>query len=266
MPVDPFVQYKATQREGWALFAPLEALTILPAEALVEFAGVTKEKRVADVGCGTGVVAITAARRGAHVDALDLSPVLLERARENAQVAEVEVEFREGDVEQLPYKDNSFDCVLSQFGHMFAPRPEVAIAEMLRVLKPGGTIAFSTWPPELFTGRMFALVSKYLPPPQGVAPPPLWGDPNIVRERLGSRVKDLFFDRPLVIKPALSIQHLMHTFSSTAAPVIKLTEKLSVENPAALGEFRAEFSDLISKYYKGNSLHQHFLMSRAVKL
>src|SRR5205085_2258788 len=80
---------------------------------------------------------------------------LLEHARGNARVAEVEVEWHQGDAEGLPFPDGSFDAVTSQFGHIFAPRPEVAVAEMLRVLKPGGTVAFATWPPELLIGRMF---------------------------------------------------------------------------------------------------------------
>jgi len=108
-------------------------------------------------------------RLGAHATGLDLTPALLERARENAKIAGVEIEFREGDVENLPFGDDSFDVVVSQFGHMFAPGPDVATAEMLRVLKPGGTIAFATWPPELFTGRMFIITARYaLAPPPGV--------------------------------------------------------------------------------------------------
>ena len=101
-------------------------------------------QRVLDVACGTGVVAVTAARAGAIVTALDLTPELLVRARENSKIAEVNVDWHEGDVEKLPFENAAFDVVLSQYGHMFAPRPEIAVAEMLRVLKPGGTIAFST--------------------------------------------------------------------------------------------------------------------------
>ncbi len=132
------------QREGWALFAPLETFTTMTAARLVSYAQVRAGQSVLDVACGTGVVALTAARAGATVRGLDLAPALLERARENAALAGVEIEFREGDAEALPCADASFDVVLSQFGHIFAPRPEVATAELLRVLKPGGTIAFST--------------------------------------------------------------------------------------------------------------------------
>src|SRR5262245_13868611 len=180
MTTDPFAQFKAAQREGWGSFAPLEVVTTIPAGALVRFAAVRSGEALLDVGCGTGPVAVTAARTGARVRALDLSPVLLEHARRNASTAAVEIEFSEGDVEALPYADGTFDVVVSQFGHMFAPRPEVAIGEMLRVLKPGGRIAFSTWPPEQFVARMFALVGQYIPPPPGVASPPAWGDPNVV--------------------------------------------------------------------------------------
>jgi ubiquinone/menaquinone biosynthesis C-methylase UbiE len=150
----------------------------------VNFAQVVKGQLVLDVGCGTGVVAVTAARSGAKVSGLDLTPALLERARHNACVACADIEFVEGDAEALPYPDATLDVVLSQFGHMFAPRPAVALQEMLRMLKVGGRIAFSTWPPEHFTGQLFTYMARYLPPPPpGVdppAPPALWGDPNVV--------------------------------------------------------------------------------------
>jgi len=112
--VDPFAQFKAGQREGWALFAPLEMYTTPPAAKLVRFAGIAPGQSVLDVACGTGVVAVSAARAGARVRGLDLSPVLLERARQNAQIAGVEIDFVEGDAEALPYADASFDVVLSQ--------------------------------------------------------------------------------------------------------------------------------------------------------
>jgi ubiquinone/menaquinone biosynthesis C-methylase UbiE len=177
--MDLIAQFKESQKQGWAHFTPLEMFTTPAAARLVAHANIPAGQRVLDVACGTGVVAVTAARVGAQVSALDLTPQLLERARENAELAGVRVEWREGDVEELPFEDAAFDAVLSQYGHMFAPRPEVAVGEMLRVLKPGGTIAFSTWPPELFIGRTFMLVAGYAPaPPPGVAPPTLWGNPT----------------------------------------------------------------------------------------
>ena len=170
---DPFIEFKESQKEGWTKFAPVEALTIPPAARLVRHAQIRSGERVLDVACGTGVVAITAARASAHVTGLDLTPELLERARENARISELEIDWHQGDVERLPFKDDEFDVVVSQFGHIFAPRPEVAISEMFRVLKSGGRIAFSTWPPELYVGRSFALMTKYMQPPPDVPSPML---------------------------------------------------------------------------------------------
>jgi SAM-dependent methyltransferase len=265
--MDPFIQFKESQKQGWVHFAPLETWTTAPAARLVRHARLAAGQRVLDIACGTGVVAITAARAGARVTGLDLTPQLLERARENAKLAGVEVEFREGDVEQLPFDNADFDVVLSQFGHMFAPRPEVAIAEMLRVLRAGGTIAFSTWPPELFMGRMFALISRYgPPPPAGAAPPPLWGDPNIVRERLGNAVKDITFDRDRMVIPSLSVPHYRSNFEQTAGPLIKLVEALRSSNPAVLEQFRRDFEALIAEHYWDNMIHQDYLLTRAIKV
>ncbi len=260
---DPFARFKAAQREAWALFAPLATFTTIPAAHLVKLAGIRPGEAVLDVATGTGVVAVTAARAGAKVRALDLSPALLAEARANASVAGVSVDFVEGDVEALPYDDASFDVVTSQFGHMFAPRPSVAVAEMLRVLKPGGRIAFSTWPPDQFIARVFTLVAKYMPPPEGVAPPPAWGDPSVVRERLGAAVTDLFFERELALVPALSVSHYRTSLEHTAGPVIKLVQTVPAE---ALSKFRAELDALIASYLVDNAVRQHFLMTRATKL
>lgn len=264
--MDSLVQFKEMQKQGWAHFAPLEAVTTPAAAMLVKFAKVSAGQRVLDVACGTGVVAVTAARRGARVTGIDLTPPLLERARENSRLANVEIEWHEGDVEALPFEAAAFDVVLSQYGHIFAPRPEVAIAEMLRVLKPGGTIAFSTWPPELFVGRGFSLVGSYLPPlPSGVMPPPLWGDPNMVRERLGSAVKEIHFDRQRMSAPALSPQHFRNMIERTAGPIVRLVETLSASDPAKLAAFRREYEALVAEYHEDNLVRQDYLLTRAIK-
>jgi SAM-dependent methyltransferase len=263
---DALAAFKAGQRAGWAHFGPLAAVTTPTAARLVRFARVQAGQAVLDVGCGTGVVAITAARAGAMVTGSDLTPELLELARENAAVAGVGVEWREADAEALPFADRSFDVVLSQFGHMFAPRPDVATAEMLRVLKPGGTIAFSTWPPDHYVGRMFALVARYAPPPPpGVSPPVQWGEPSIVRERLGTAVRDLTFDRDLMRVPALSPAHVRALGEKSAGPVIRLVQALETAEPAKLAEFRREYDALSQEYFDQNTVRQSFLMSRAVK-
>ena len=261
--MDPFADFKAAQRKGWAFFAPLEAITTIPAAKLVAFARVKQGQRALDVGSGTGVVAVTAARAGAKVSSLDLTPELIEVARHNAQLADVVIDFREGDVEALPFNDASFDMVLSQFGHMFAPRPDLTVKEMLRVLKPGGVIAFSTWPPELFVGRMFALTGRYAgPPPAGVAPPPQWGDVNLVRERLGAAVRDLTFDRGTMLNPALSPAHHRMQSERLAGPVKRFVESA---DPEKLALFRREYEALVAEYFEGNCVRQDYLMTRATK-
>jgi len=261
---DPFAQLKAVQREGWSLFAPLEAVTTPTAAELVKHARIRPGQAVLDVGCGTGVAALTAARAGAKVRGLDLSPALLEHARNNAALAEVQIEFTEGDAEALPYGDSSFDVVISQFGHMFAPRPHVAVVEMLRVLKPGGTVAFSTWPPEHFVGQMFALIGKFMPPPEGAAPPPQWGDPNIVRQRLGDAVTDIVFERGVMAFPSLSPQHYRKGMEETLGPLVKLVAALQSE-PSRLAAFRADLDGFLSPYVENNVVRQHFLITRATK-
>ena len=265
--MDVFENFKAAQKAGWAHFAPLQAITTMSAARLVMHAGIRPGMRVLDVACGTGVVAVTAARSGARVTGLDLTPELLEAARANSRTAAVEIDWHEGDVEQLPFDAGAFDVVVSQFGHMFAPRPEAAIGEMLRVLKPGGTIAFSTWPPELFIGRTFALVGRYMPPPPpGIAPPTLWGDPTVIRELLGAAVRDIVFDRATMLVPALSPQHLREMTERTAGPLVKLVESLTPTDPAKLASFRQEYDALVAQYLEHNIARQDYLMTRAIKV
>lgn len=264
MTTDALATFKENQKKSWGLFAPIEIFTTMPAATLVNFSGLKSGQKVLDVGCGTGVVAITAARFGAKVSAMDLSPVLIERANENAAIAEVQVNFQEGDVESLSYADDSFDVVLSQYGHMFAPRPEVAIKEMLRVLKPGGTIAFSTWPPDLYVGRFFSLVAKYSPAPEWVSPPTLWGDPNFVRQQLGNRVENLTFDQGTMFFTALSFGHYRKSVESTIGPLVKLLQE-SKDNSEKINQFRQELANLAREYYVDNHFKQHFLMSKAFK-
>lgn len=262
--VDPFADLKTRQREMWASFAPTATFTTPVAAHLVEFAEVKPGETVLDVGTGTGVVAITAGRAGASVTGLDLTPALLDVARENAQVARLATtQWFEGDAESLPFPDAQFDVVVSQFGHMFAPRPDVAVAEMRRVLKPGGRIAFATWPPEHFVGRLFAFVGKNSPPPPpGAAPPPQWGSPGIIAERLGDKFEAPFFSRGVMQFPALSLSHFREFMERSVGPMQKLVES-SAKDPERLAALRSEFEALAAPYYFGNVIRQEYLLTRA---
>ncbi|HVA33084.1 MAG TPA: class I SAM-dependent methyltransferase [Candidatus Baltobacteraceae bacterium] len=266
MTSDPRASFKEAQREGWQHFTPLELFTTGSAAELVAFAGVRAGDRVLDVGCGTGVVAITAARLGARVTALDLTPALIERGHEHARVAGVNVEWVVGDAEALPFEDRSFDVVLSQFGHMFAPRPDVAAAELLRVLERGGTLAFSTWPPDLLVGQMLRHVARYAPPPPpGVASPLLWGDVETIKERLGDRVDDIAFERATMAVSALSVPHYRATMERGLGMLRKIVETLSETDPERLAVMRGELDDLVARYYEKNVVAQTFLMTRSAK-
>jgi SAM-dependent methyltransferase len=171
-------EIKQRQRAMWSAGDyPDIARTIQPvADAVVEAAGVQAGERVLDVATGSGNAAITAARRGAQVTGLDLTPELLEVAKARAAADGVEIDFLQGDAEALPFDDDSFDRVTSVFGAMFAPDQQQAAAELLRVVRPGGTVAVAAWTPQGLNGQLFGTLAKYMPPPpEGFKPPVLWG-------------------------------------------------------------------------------------------
>jgi ubiquinone/menaquinone biosynthesis C-methylase UbiE len=143
-----------------------------------------------DVACGSGQLALIAARENIDVTGVDIAPNLVERARERAQAEGLRARFEEADAEALPFQDASFDVVVSLIGAMFAPRPEFVAQELLRVCSPGGTIAMANWTAQGFVGQMFKAISKFIAP-SGMPSPLLWGDETTVRERLGAGLSDL---------------------------------------------------------------------------
>jgi SAM-dependent methyltransferase len=191
-------EFKDRQRAIWDAgdYATVSVHIADVGERLVERAGVEPGMNVLDVACGTGNAAIPAARAGARVTGLDLVPKLLEQGRAKAAAAGLEVEWVEGDAEQLPFEDGSFDRVFSTFGHMFAPRHRRVAEEMARVCRAGGAIATCTWTPEGVTGPMLAASAAYMPPPPDFASPPiLWGTEEHVREMFAGAATGFEFER-----------------------------------------------------------------------
>ncbi|MGZ4277174.1 MAG: class I SAM-dependent methyltransferase [Solirubrobacteraceae bacterium] len=172
------------QRAMWSVGDyPDIARTIEPvAEEVVAAIGAGEGDRVLDVATGSGNAALAAARRGAQVTGLDLTPRLLDVARERAAAEGLDIDFVEGNAESLPFDAASFAATTSVFGAMFAPDQRAAAAELLRVTRPGGAVAVTAWTPEGANGRLFATVAKYMPPPPpGFQPPILWGVEDHVR-------------------------------------------------------------------------------------
>lgn len=261
---DPFAEMKRRQRAMWASFTPTAMFTTPVAAHLVRFAGVGPDEDVLDIGTGTGVAALTAARAGARVTGLDLTPELLAHARDNARIAgHADIVWTEGDAEALPYPDASFDVVMSQFGHIFAPRHNVAVSEMRRVLRPAGRIAIATWPPEYFVGRLFAFVGRHSPPPpQGASPPQQWGVPATIAERLGAAFEAPFFEPGTMTIPALSLAHFREFMEHAIGPMQKLVEALA-DAPEKLAALRLEFEALAAPYYVDNAVQQTYILTRA---
>lgn len=151
--------------------------------------------RLLDIACGTGNMSFPAARRGAKVTGIDLVAQHIEQARRRASAEGIEIRFDEGDAEQLPYQNESFDVVMGVTGVMFAPHPSRVAAEMTRVCRPGGSILMANYLREGFIGEMVAIGSRYLPSTGELPSPLLWGDEEIVRQRFDGQITDLRMER-----------------------------------------------------------------------
>jgi SAM-dependent methyltransferase len=190
---------------------------------------------VLDAACGSGNLSIPAARAGCNVMGLDIAPNLLEQARARAAAEGLTIQFDEGDAESLPYADSSFDVVVSMYGVMFAPRPELVASELLRVTRPGGRIAMANWTPEGFIGQMFKIGGRHVPPPPNMAPPVKWGDEQTVRERLGAGVTDLQLTRRMChFRYPFPPAEVVEFFRKFYGPTQRAFDALDAEGQAAL--------------------------------
>ena len=232
-------EFKERQRAMWAAgdYATLSELITDVGELVVERAGVESGMRVLDVACGTGNAALPAARAGAHVTGLDLVSELLEGGRKKAAAAGVEIEWVEGDAEELPFESGAFDRVFSTFGHMFAPRHRQTADEMARVCREGGVIAICCWTPEGTVGDIFRVSGSYMPqPPDFASPPILWGTEEHVREMFGSVATDFGFERHSATIEWESTEGFADFFMDRFGPMVTARQMLGER----FGELRAE--------------------------
>lgn len=166
------------------------------ARELVVACGLRPGMRALDVAAGTGNVALAIAASGASPEACDLTPALVQAGKARCdEVGEWEIPWCVADAEDLPFSAGRFDAVLSVFGLVFAPRPEVAIAEAFRVTRSGGSVGFTTWTPDSAAAQFGRVASAYFPQPEDPPPPPhLWGDEEIARARLARHAVDVRFE------------------------------------------------------------------------
>ncbi len=236
--------FVARQRDVWSAgdYEAVAERILSVGERIVARVDVQAGERVLDVACGTGNAALPAARRGARVTGLDLTPRLLEAARARARAEGLEVEWLEGDAMSLPFGDASFDVVLSTFGCMFAPDQERTAAELVRVLRPGGRLGVAAWSPTGAIGDMFRTIARHLPPPPAWARPPVsWGDPEHARALFA----------PLDIDVELAVETVSFRFESSASEIAEFTSRFGplVTARAALepqGRWDALVRDLVA--------------------
>jgi len=195
---------------------------------VVDATGVTGGDDVLDVACGTGNATIRAALAGGRVTGLDLTPELFEAARRRAAEAGVDIDWIEGDAEELPFPDRSFDVVLSTFGVMFAPRHRVAAAEMARVLRPGGRIGLTTWTPEGSVARVFTTAAGHLPPAPDIAESPLlWGvDEHVHSVFEGSGIDLAIERRRIQLDPDIDVAEATDFYVRSFGPIVQARELL----------------------------------------
>ena len=246
-------ELKARHRKMWGLgdYPAMVRDFLLPlGERLADAAGAAPGQRILDVAAGTGNAAIAAAQRGADVVASDLTPELFDAGRALAGEAGVELEWVRADAEALPFGDAEFDTVMSSIGVMFAPHHEAAAAELLRVCKPGGTIALINWTPEGIIGDVFRTMGPYMPPPPpGATPPPKWGSEDHVRELFGDGVSDLRMERAVLHSrlhddPAEFSEY----FKSHYGPTI-VAYKNVADDPERTRELDEKFGAIAKQYF-----------------
>ncbi len=238
---------KSRQQQTWASgdYAVVGSTLVILGELLCEAVDLRAGQKVLDVATGSGNAALSAARRFCEVTGVDYVPALLERGRELATAERLEVTFVEGDAEDIPFPDASFDVVLSILGSMFAPDQEKAARELLRVCRPGGKIGMVNWTPDGFIGQMFRVTSRYAPPPPGLKPPVLWGTEERLRELFGEGVTSVRAERRGFVFRYRSFDHWLEVFRGYYGPMLKAFQSLDSSQQEA---YAADLRSLVAQF------------------
>jgi ubiquinone/menaquinone biosynthesis C-methylase UbiE len=228
-PIHPdLAAVKARQQMTWASgdFSMVASRIVLSSERLADAAELRAGSSVLDVACGSGNATIAAARHGTHAVGVDYVPQLLDDARVRAAAEGLDVEFHVGDAEALPVGDSSFDAVLSVFGTMFAPDHQRTVDEIVRVAKPGATVALASWTSDGFLGEMFGVITSHVPPPAGVRSPMLWGREDHLVDLFGPAVADIRSSRQTQMFRYRSADEFVDFFRRWYGPTVKAFEAL----------------------------------------
>ncbi|MBC7957128.1 MAG: methyltransferase domain-containing protein [Cytophagales bacterium] len=232
-----FNAIKTRQKAAWASgdYAVVGTTLQIVGESLCEALDLRGGQRVLDVAAGNGNVTLAAARRWCEVTSTDYVPALLELGRKRAAAEGLtHIDFREADVEALPFDDASFDAVVSTFGCMFAPNPPRVASELLRVCKPGGKIGMANWTPDGFIGQLFKTIGKHVPPPAGVQSPALWGTRARLAELFETEARDILAEPRQFVMRYRSPEHWLDVFKTYYGPVLKAFAALDADKQPAL--------------------------------
>lgn len=246
-----FAAIKVRQQEAWSTgnYAVVGTTLQMVGENLCEALDLRAGSRVLDVAAGNGNATLAAARRFADVTSTDYVPSLLESGRKRAEAEGLPVHFQEADAENLPFRDGSFDVVLSTFGVMFTPDQEKAASELARVCKPGGKIGLANWTPEGFVGQLFKTIGKYVPPAPGVKSPSLWGTLARLEELFGETATVRGTSRQFPFRYR-SPQHFIDIFRTYYGPMNKAFAALEA-HPDRQAAFKRDLFELMERGNRG---------------